>query len=84
MQILEGKGVTAAGGFAASGVRAGIKPGSEKNDLAGTMPEKAAALRGKLEQWRKEVGAATPKPNSNYDPKRAGTWGPRSRGANVP
>ena len=60
------------------------KDPGEKNDLAGTMPEKAAALRGKLEQWREEVGAATPKPNPNYDPRRAGTWGPRSRGANVP
>ena len=45
-----------------------IQVGGVKIDLARRMPEKAAALRGKLEQWREEVGAATPKPNPKYRP----------------
>jgi len=56
----------------------------EKNDLARTMPENATALRGRLEQWREEVGAATPNRNPDYDPKKARTWGPRGGWNNVP
>ena len=34
---------------------------SEKNNLAGTNPEKAAELKGLLKDWRKEVGAMIPR-----------------------
>ena len=43
---------------------------SETADLAAKMPEKAAELRKKLDDWRKAVGAQMPTPNPNYDPKR--------------
>ena len=35
----------------------------EQRDLARDRPERAAELRGRLEAWRKEVGAAMPVPN---------------------
>jgi len=38
----------------------------ESNDLASKMPERAEALRRQLHEWRKEVGAQMPTPNSNY------------------
>jgi arylsulfatase A-like enzyme len=44
---------------------------SEKTDLAAKMPEKAAELRGKLDAWRKAVGAQMPTPNPDYDPAAA-------------
>ena len=48
----------------------------EKKDLATSMPEKAADLRRKLADWRRDVGARMPTPNPAYepekDPKRAG------------
>ncbi|MBM4039679.1 MAG: sulfatase [Planctomycetes bacterium] len=44
---------------------------SETIDLAAKMPEKAAELRKKLDDWRKAVGAQMPTPNPNYDQKRA-------------
>lgn len=40
----------------------------EKTDLAGKMPDKAAELRKKLDDWRKAVGAQMPTPNPDYDP----------------
>jgi arylsulfatase A-like enzyme len=35
----------------------------EQHDLAGARPQRAAELRGRLEAWRKEVGAAMPVQN---------------------
>jgi len=41
----------------------------EKNDLAARHPDKAASLRAKLIDWRKEVGALMPTPNPAYKSK---------------
>jgi len=41
---------------------------SETTDLAAKMPEKAAELRKKLDDWRKSVGAQMPTANPDYDP----------------
>jgi len=46
----------------------------EKNDRAREMPEKADAMRARLEGWREGVGAAMPEPNPDYDPARAEQW----------
>ncbi|MBM4030991.1 MAG: sulfatase [Planctomycetes bacterium] len=43
---------------------------SETTDLAAKLPDKAAELRKKLDDWRKAVGAQMPTPNPNHDPKR--------------
>ena len=43
MKILDGGGVTSPRGFSASGVRAGIKPGSQKTDLALVYSEEVAS-----------------------------------------
>jgi arylsulfatase A-like enzyme len=43
---------------------------SEANDLAKTMPDRAAAMRKMLDEWRHRVGADMPSPNPNYDPNR--------------
>jgi len=51
----------------------------EKNNLAETMPEKAAELQRKLAKWRQSVGAKMPTPNPDYDPARANEWKPRPR-----
>ncbi len=40
----------------------------EATDLASKMPEKTAALRQKLHDWRAHVGAQLPTPNPDYDP----------------
>ena len=40
----------------------------EQNDLAETMPEKVAELRGKLRNWRKAVGAQMNQLNPDYNP----------------
>ncbi len=45
---------------------------SERDDLAGKMPQKAAQLREKLVSWRRAVNAQMPTLNPNYDPARAG------------
>lgn len=45
---------------------------AEQNDLAKTMPERAAQLRGQLHAWRRQVGAQMPAPNPDYDPAKAG------------
>jgi arylsulfatase A len=42
----------------------------ETEDLAASMPEKAAELRKKLADWRKSVGAQMPTPNPDYDPEK--------------
>ena len=41
---------------------------SERHDLARAQPEKAAALRSKLQVWRAAVGAQTPVSNPDYLP----------------
>ena len=51
----------------------------EKNNLAETMPEKAADLQRKLAKWRQSVGAKMPTPNPDYDPARANEWARRLR-----
>jgi arylsulfatase A len=51
----------------------------EKNNLAKSMPKKAADLQRKLAKWRKSVGAKMPIPNPNYDPARADEWASRPR-----
>ena len=42
----------------------------ETQDLAVKMPEKAAALRQKLHDWRQRVGAQMPTPNASYNPAK--------------
>ncbi|MBL8215566.1 MAG: sulfatase [Bryobacterales bacterium] len=42
----------------------------EKKDLAALQPEKAAALRGRLEAWLRQTKAQLPRPNPNHDPAR--------------
>jgi arylsulfatase A len=46
------------------------KDPSEKTDLAATEPARVAALRGKLEAWRRSVGAEPIKANPNFDRAR--------------
>ena len=48
----------------------------ETTDLAANEPARAAALRGALHAWQKEVGARFPTPNPAYLPDR-----PNGRGA---
>ena len=43
----------------------------EKKDLATEQSDRAAELRGKLDAWRKEVGAQMAIPNPGFDPARA-------------
>jgi arylsulfatase A-like enzyme len=43
---------------------------SETKDLAKVHPEKAEALRSRLNAWLKETGAQFPAPNPNYDPSK--------------
>jgi len=51
----------------------------EKDNLADTMPKKAAGLQRKLAKWRESVGAKMPTPNPDYDPVRANEWGRRQQ-----
>ena len=44
----------------------------ETKDLAATLPDKTAALRQKLHDWRQHVDAQMPVPNPNYDPNHTG------------
>jgi arylsulfatase A-like enzyme len=46
------------------------KDPSEMTDLAATEPARVAALRGKLEAWRRSVGAEPIKANPNFDRAR--------------
>jgi arylsulfatase A-like enzyme len=41
---------------------------AEAHDLAAEQPEKAAALKRKLHEWRERVGAQMPTVNPNHDP----------------
>jgi len=53
---------------------------SEKNDLAGSMPEKAEDLHRTLIEWRKNVDAPVPvEKNPQYDPKARAADRPGSR-----
>ncbi len=44
----------------------------EQRDLAARMPEKTAALRQQLHDWRDSVRASMPEPNPDYDPAAVG------------
>jgi arylsulfatase A-like enzyme len=46
------------------------KDPSEKTDVAAAEPARVAALRGKLEAWRRSVGAEPTKANPNFDRAR--------------
>ncbi len=46
------------------------KDPSEQTDLAATEPARVAALRGKLEAWRRSVGAEPTKANPDFDRAR--------------
>ncbi|NDC64180.1 MAG: sulfatase [Planctomycetia bacterium] len=41
----------------------------ERNDVAGAEPARAAALRGRLESWRRSVGARRMTANGAFDPR---------------
>jgi arylsulfatase A len=43
---------------------------SESHDLASRQPQRAADMRRKLDDWRRQVAAQMPTPNPNYDPAR--------------
>ncbi|MFP4502923.1 MAG: sulfatase [Candidatus Hydrogenedentota bacterium] len=47
----------------------------EAHDLASVFPERAMALRDQLAAWRKQVNAAMPVPNPDFDPARQYEWG---------
>jgi len=52
----------------------------EKNDLAGTMPEKAKELQRTLVQWRRSVNAPVPtEKNPQYDPAARAAGRPAAR-----
>ena len=54
----------------------------EQHDLAGARPQRAAELRGRLEAWRKEVGAAMPVQNPTpVDPFGPGGLPPKRKPA---
>ncbi|MBM3847761.1 MAG: sulfatase, partial [Verrucomicrobia bacterium] len=55
----------------------------EQSDLAAKEPRRVSQLRDELHAWQKQVGAAFPIPNPNYDPaKPSGRYSARS-GANT-
>ncbi|OJW22047.1 MAG: hypothetical protein BGO49_14835 [Planctomycetales bacterium 71-10] len=43
----------------------------ERNDLAAAQPDRARAMRAKLDAWRTSVGAQINTPNPDYDPALA-------------
>jgi len=52
----------------------GDDPG-EQNDLAAAQPERARAMRGRLDTWLQAVDAEFPRPDPQFDPaKRAARW----------
>jgi len=54
---------------------------SEKNDLAGTMPDKVEELQRMFVEWRKSVGAPIPtEKNPQYDPKARAAGRKKARG----
>ncbi len=42
---------------------------SEQTDMAASDPARVAAMRGKLEAWRRSVGASMPRGNPDYQPR---------------
>jgi arylsulfatase A-like enzyme len=42
----------------------------ETHNLAARMPEKAAAMKKRLQAWQQSTGAVMPAPNPGYDPKK--------------
>jgi len=52
---------------------------AESKNLADAMPEKVRNLRGRLHAWLDSLNAPMPKPNPDFDPARAGKWGPNPR-----
>jgi arylsulfatase A-like enzyme len=50
----------------------------ERHNLAAAMPDKAAALRRQLHDWRDSVNAAMPTPNSEFRPD-SGISGPGAK-----
>lgn len=42
----------------------------EQRDLAAMMPDRVTALRSRLHDWRKAVGAQMPTPNPKHDPSK--------------
>jgi arylsulfatase A-like enzyme len=51
----------------------------ETRDLSNKLPEKTAALRAALGEWRAQIGAQMPTPNPDYDPSRATQVGKRKK-----
>ena len=51
----------------------------EQRDLASREPQRAQQMQQRLAAWRKQVNAAMPTPNPEYDPRRAAEWGERER-----
>jgi arylsulfatase A-like enzyme len=51
----------------------------EQHNLADTQPEKAAALRKKLDDWRRSVGATMPEANPAFDPTQPRYSNPNKR-----
>jgi arylsulfatase A-like enzyme len=49
----------------------------ETKDLTSTLPDKTAALRQKLHDWRQRVGAQMPSLNPTYDPNDTGAKFPK-------
>ncbi len=47
----------------------------ETRNLASEEAGRAAAMRKRLKEWQRSVGAAMPRPNPDYDEARAGEWG---------
>lgn len=56
----------------------------ENRNLATAQPEKTAAMRKRLERWRKSVNARMPIVNPSYDPERASQWWSMRTGKPVP
>ena len=60
----------------------------ERNNLAETMPDKAAEMHKMLRDWLKAVGARMPGPNPNYrpgaSPKRRPSRKPKPSDAALP
>ncbi|CAN5910274.1 sulfatase [soil metagenome] len=56
----------------------------EDRDLSTEQPEKAEALRKRLQDWRESVGARMPGPNPEYDPDQAMQWWNRRTGQPLP
>jgi len=53
----------------------------EARDLASTQPERATAMRARLQAWRTSVDAQLPTPNPNYDPEKDAQRGKKNKPA---